>query len=124
MNRWKLGVAVALLAGLALTIGSIWYVGAGSLLASVERIGWTGFGLYVLYNLVSFFPVGWAWWSVAAPGQILGRWLLFPGLAGWYARRPRTSCPSRNWRACWSECAPCGRAGFPSRSPSPPRSST
>jgi putative membrane protein len=77
VNRWKLGVAAALLAGLALTIGSIWYVGASSLLASVERIGWTGFALYTAYNLVSFFPVGWAWWSVA-PGPISRPWLLFP----------------------------------------------
>jgi putative membrane protein len=77
VNRWKLGVAVTLLVGLALTIGSILYVGAGGLLASVEHIGWTGFALYTLYSLVSFLPVGWAWWSVA-PGPIPRPWLLFP----------------------------------------------
>ncbi len=77
MSRWKIGVVVALVLGLALTIGAVAYVGWGGLWASVERIGFGGFALYVLYNLVGFLPVGWAWWSVA-PGVGARQWLLFP----------------------------------------------
>jgi putative membrane protein len=67
LNRWKVGAAAALLVGVALTVGAILYVGAGDLWRSVQRIGLGGFAIYVLYNLLVFLPLGWAWWSVA-PG--------------------------------------------------------
>jgi putative membrane protein len=77
LNRWKLGGAVAMLIGIALTVGVVLYVGAGGLLNAVTAVGWGGFGVYVLYNLAVFLPLGLAWWSVA-PGAGWGRWLLFP----------------------------------------------
>ena len=77
MNRWKLGIAAALLVGLALTVGSILYVGPASLLRPIEQIGWGGFAVFVVYSLGTFFPLGWAWWSVA-PGDIRKAWILFP----------------------------------------------
>ncbi len=77
MNHWKIGVALAMVVGLALTVGSILYVGAGGLLQSVERVGAAGFAVYVVYNLFVFLPLGWAWRSVA-PGAPTGQPLLFP----------------------------------------------
>ena len=77
MSRWKLGGALALLVGVALTVAAILYVGAGDLLASVEKVGAGGFTVYVLYNLVAFLPLGWAWWSVA-PGIGPQGALIFP----------------------------------------------
>jgi putative membrane protein len=68
---------LAVVVGLALTVGSILYAGAGDVLRSVERVGATGFAVYVLYNLIVFLPLGWAWWSVA-PGAPTGQPLLFP----------------------------------------------
>lgn len=77
MNRLKLGVLLAFLIGLALTVGSIWYVGAAGLMQSVQRVGAGGFAIYCLYNLLVFLPLGWAWWSVA-PGAPAGQPLMFP----------------------------------------------
>ncbi len=79
MNRWKIGVVAAFVAGLALVAGSVWYVGPAGLLQSVERVGARGFAVYVVYNLLVFLPLGWAWWSVApGSGSGLGRALVFP----------------------------------------------
>ena len=67
MNRWKIGASVALLIGLALTVGVVLYVGAGGLARAVAAIGWNGFAAYTAYNLLVFIPLGLAWWAVA-PG--------------------------------------------------------
>ena len=77
MSRWKLGIVAALLLGLALTVASILYVGPQRLLGPIEQIGWAGFGVFLIYSLGTFFPLGWAWWSVA-PGPIAKPWILFP----------------------------------------------
>ncbi len=68
---------MALLLGVALTVGAVAYVGWEGLLRSVERVGFGGFLLYTAYNLLSFLPLGWAWWAVA-PGVGARRWLLLP----------------------------------------------
>ncbi len=79
MNRWKFGVVAAFVVGLALVAGSIWYVGPAGLMQSVERVGARGFAIYVVYNLLVFLPLGWAWWSVApGSGSGLARSLVFP----------------------------------------------
>lgn len=77
MNRLKIGAAVALLAGLVLTVGVVLYVGAGGLLTAAETVGWAGFSLYTGYNLLVFIPLGLAWWTVA-PGVEAGRCMIFP----------------------------------------------
>ncbi len=77
MNRWKIGGVLALLLGLALTVGMVVYVGADGLLKAVERVGLGGFTIFVIYNLAVFLPLGWAWWSVA-PGVGFRGSLLFP----------------------------------------------
>src|SRR5215471_16714363 len=74
VNRWKIGVAVGLLLGVALTVAVILYVGAAELWAAVQRIGVTGF---TVYSLAGFLPLGWAWAAVA-PGAGLRGWWLFP----------------------------------------------
>ncbi len=76
MNRWKIGAAVALLAGLALTVAMVLYVGVGSLRKAVETVGWGGFLIFGGYSLIVFVPLGLAWW-VVAPGEPLGRGGLF-----------------------------------------------
>jgi putative membrane protein len=77
LNRWKIGVAVGLLLGLALTVGVVLHVGARPLWDSIQRIGLAGFAVFTLYSLVGFLPLGWAWWAVA-PSSGSRRWLLFP----------------------------------------------
>ncbi|MBV9508681.1 MAG: flippase-like domain-containing protein [Caulobacteraceae bacterium] len=77
MKSLKIGAGMALFLGLALTLGAVLYVGAGGLLRAAERIGWSGFTLYTLYNLGVFIPLGLAWWSVA-PSVDAGRAMLFP----------------------------------------------
>ncbi len=67
MNRLKIGTAAALLAGFALTVGMVLYVGLGSLLKAVDAIGWAGFLLFSAYSILVFIPLGFAWWAVA-PG--------------------------------------------------------
>ncbi len=68
MNRWKIGAAVALLVGLALTVAMVLYVGVGSLRQAVEAVGWGGFLIFGGYSLIVFVPLGLAWWAVA-PGE-------------------------------------------------------
>jgi putative membrane protein len=77
MSRWTIGVAVALILGLAVTVGTVLYVGVGHVWGAIDRVGPTGFLVFCLYNLIGFLPVGWAWWAVA-PGSGPRGWLLFP----------------------------------------------
>lgn len=77
MSRWTIGVALALVLGLAVTVGAVLHVGLGPVLGAVERVGFAGFAIFCLYNLAGFLPLGWAWWSVA-PGAGAGGWLRFP----------------------------------------------
>lgn len=77
MSRWTMGVAVALVLGLAATVAAVLFVGVGGVWNAVDRVGPAGFALYCAYNLIGFLPVGWAWWAVA-PGSGPHRWLLFP----------------------------------------------
>jgi putative membrane protein len=67
LNRWKIGVGVALALGVALTVGAVFYVGVDGLWRAVERVGLSGFVVFTLYSLLGFVPLGWAWWAVA-PG--------------------------------------------------------
>jgi putative membrane protein len=71
------GAAAAVLIGLALTVGVVFYVGAGGLLKAVEAVGWAGFLVYAGYNFLVFLPLGLAWWSTA-PGIEFRRAMIFP----------------------------------------------
>jgi len=77
MSRWTIGVAVALVLGLAITVATVLWVGIDGVWNAVARVGPAGFAQYCAYNLIGFLPVGWAWWTVA-PGSGPRRWLLFP----------------------------------------------
>jgi putative membrane protein len=76
LNRWKIGVVIALAVGLAMTVGAVLYVGADGLWRAVERVGVAGFAIFCLYNLLGFAPLGLAWWSVA-PGSRASQWRVF-----------------------------------------------
>ena len=75
MNRWKIGVAVGLLLGVAITVAVVVHVGWASLWAAIQRIGFAGFAIFTLYSVAGFLPLGWAWKAVA-PGA--RGWLVFP----------------------------------------------
>jgi hypothetical protein len=76
LSRWKVGAAAALLIGLALTVGMVFYVGVGGLEKAVETVGWGGFLVFGGYSLLVFVPLGLAWW-VVAPGEPIRRAGLF-----------------------------------------------
>ncbi len=75
MNRWKIGVGIALAFGLALTVGAVFYVGADGLWRAVDRVGAGGFAIFTLYSLVGFLPLGWAWWAVSPSAAPKLSWL-------------------------------------------------
>ena len=62
--KWgpKIGVAVALLAGLIAAIYLIWAIGFSAIAASVARAGITGLILLCLYALVVFVALAFAWY--------------------------------------------------------------
>ena len=59
----KLGGVVALLAGLALLIGLVAWVGWRPVWASASAVGWTGFAIIVGYWLVVLALLGLAWFA-------------------------------------------------------------
>jgi putative membrane protein len=75
LNRWKIGVGVALTFGVALTVGAVLYVGADGLWRAVDRVGLGGFAIFTLYSLAGFAPLGWAWWAVAPGLKARDGWL-------------------------------------------------
>jgi putative membrane protein len=61
----RVGLALAAFAGVALAVGVVCWFGFGQVLGALERIGWGGFGLFVLYSLACFSITGAAWWVLA-----------------------------------------------------------
>jgi putative membrane protein len=62
--KWapKIGVAVALLAGLIAAIYLVWSIGFDAVAASVARAGFGGLALLCLYALVVFISLAFAWY--------------------------------------------------------------
>jgi glycosyltransferase 2 family protein len=69
--KWspKIGVAVALLAGLVAAVYLIWAIGFGAVIASVARAGFSGLLLLCLYALLVFVSLAFAWFFLLPPGE-------------------------------------------------------
>jgi putative membrane protein len=66
----KLGVIAAALIGLAVAIWLVVHIGVGSVLGTIEKVGWGGFIFLCLYTLVLPVMLGSAWFSLV-PGEPL-----------------------------------------------------
>ncbi len=69
--KWgpKIGVGVALLAGLVAAVYLVWSVGFESILGAVARAGFMGLGLLCLYALLVFVSLAFAWQFLLPPAQ-------------------------------------------------------
>jgi putative membrane protein len=69
--RWapKIGVAVALLAGLTAAIYLVWSIGFGAVFAAVARAGLAGLALLCLYTLLVFVALAFAWYFLLPPAE-------------------------------------------------------
>ena len=68
--KWspKIGVAIALLAGLVAALYLIWAIGFAAVIASIARAGFTGLLLLCLYALVVFVSLAFAWFYILPAG--------------------------------------------------------
>ena len=69
--KWapKIGVAIALLAGLIAAFYLIWAIGFDAVFASIARAGFGGLALLCLYALVVFVSLAFAWFFLLPPPQ-------------------------------------------------------
>lgn len=69
--RWapKIGVAVALLAGLIAAIYLVWSIGFDAVFAAVARAGLSGLALLCLYALLVFGALAFAWYFLLPPAE-------------------------------------------------------
>jgi putative membrane protein len=69
--RWapKLGVAVALLAGVIAAVYLVWRIGFDAVFAAVARAGFGGLALLCLYALLVFVSLAFAWFFLLPPPQ-------------------------------------------------------
>ena len=69
--KWapKIGVAVALLAGLIAAIYLVWSIGFDAVFAAIARAGFGGLALLCLYALVVFVSLGLAWYFLLPPAE-------------------------------------------------------
>ena len=69
--KWgsKIGVIVALLAGLIAAVYLVWAIGFDAVFASIARAGFGGLALLCLYALVVFVSLAFAWYFLLPPVQ-------------------------------------------------------
>jgi putative membrane protein len=69
--RWapKIGVSVALLAGLVAAVYLVWSIGFDAVAASVARAGISGLTLLCLYALLVFISLAFAWYFLLPPAE-------------------------------------------------------
>ena len=72
--KWspKIGVALALLAGLVAAFYVVWSVGFDPVFAAIARAGVGGLALLCLYALVVFISLAFAWFTLLPPPQRIG----------------------------------------------------
>jgi putative membrane protein len=68
--KWspKIGVAIALLAGLVAAVYLIWAIGFDAVFASIARAGFGGLLLLCFYALAVFVSLAFAWFFILPPG--------------------------------------------------------
>jgi putative membrane protein len=69
--KWgpKLGMVVALLAGVVAAIYLVWSIGFDAVVASIARAGFGGLALLCLYALVVFISLAFAWFALLPPSE-------------------------------------------------------
>jgi putative membrane protein len=69
--KWapKLGVAVALLAGLTAVVYLVWSIGFDAVFAAIARAGFGGLALLCVYALVVFISLAFAWYFLVPPAE-------------------------------------------------------
>jgi putative membrane protein len=69
--KWapKLGVAVALLAGVIAAVYLVWSIGFDAVFEAVARAGFGGLALLCLYALVVFISLAFAWYFLLPPAE-------------------------------------------------------
>jgi putative membrane protein len=69
--KWapKLGVAVALLAGVIAAVYLVWSIGFGAVFGAVARAGFGGLALLCLFALLVFVSLAFAWYTLLPPSQ-------------------------------------------------------
>jgi putative membrane protein len=69
--KWapKLGVAVALLAGVIAAVYLVWSIGFDSVFGAIARAGFAGLALLCLYALVVFVSLAFAWYFLLPPAE-------------------------------------------------------
>ena len=65
----KLGVVVALLAGLVAAVYLVWSIGFDAVFAAVARAGFGGLALLCVYALVVFVSLAFAWYFLVPPAE-------------------------------------------------------
>jgi putative membrane protein len=65
----KLGVAVALLAGVIAAIYLVWSIGFDAVAASIARAGFGGLALLCVYALLVFISLAFAWFTLLPPSE-------------------------------------------------------
>jgi glycosyltransferase 2 family protein len=65
----KLGVAVALLAGVIAAIYLVWSIGFDAVVASIARAGFGGLALLCVYALLVFISLAFAWFTLLPPSE-------------------------------------------------------
>src|SRR5882762_4412499 len=69
--KWapKIGVAVALLAGVIAALYLVWSIGFDAVFAAIARAGFGGLALLCLYALVVFISLAFAWFYLLPPAE-------------------------------------------------------
>jgi putative membrane protein len=69
--KWgpKIGVALALLAGLVAAVYLVWSIGFDAIFGAIARAGFTGLALLCLYALLVFVALAYAWQFLLPPDQ-------------------------------------------------------
>ncbi len=69
--KWapKLGVAVALLAGVIAAVYLVWSIGFDAVFGAVARAGFGGLALLCLFALVVFISLAFAWYTLLPPSE-------------------------------------------------------
>ena len=80
--KWgpKIGVAVALAAGLVAAVYLVWSIGFDPIFAAIARAGFGGLALLCLYALLVFVSLAFAWLTRPPHG---------PGQRAWHGRHGR-----------------------------------